>query len=353
MNPLPARLFDVSKRISSTFAIAGLCLEIEAGEFFCLLGPSGSGKSTLLGLIGGWVLPDRGTIMLGTDDYTLTPPFQRPIRTCFQKGGFLFPHMTVRQNIGYALKLKGFSRRSIELRVTELTAQVGLKGLEGRKPSDLSGGEAQRVAIARALADPQPILLLDEIQTGLDRHLRASIRDLLVDVTLGLRVTTIYVTHDASEALGLASRLNSRLGVLNNGQIVQVGSATEVYRAPRTSFIASFLGDINLLAIKQQNSSTLITNGGNVFRSEKCKGILVKYVGIRPEAITFERNGDKLIELHGKVEGTEFLGPIVRVALRVNEDLIIIQISGVSGLPDVGRNATCYVAERDLILLEE
>jgi spermidine/putrescine transport system ATP-binding protein len=166
ITPLSIELINISKRLSPSFEISNISLLVKAGEFFCLLGPSGSGKSTILGLIGGWEVPDSGQLLLGGINFNDSLSFERPIRTCFQKGGFLFPHMTVEENIGYALKLKRLDSITIEMRVKELMQQVGLNGLSNRNPSQLSGGEAQRVAIARAIADPQPVLLLDEIQTG-------------------------------------------------------------------------------------------------------------------------------------------------------------------------------------------
>jgi putative spermidine/putrescine transport system ATP-binding protein len=352
LRSLPLELIKVNKKLSSTFELRELSLRVNAGEFFCLLGPSGSGKSTLLGLIGGWINPDCGRVVLGTTDYTGIPPFERPVRTCFQKAGFLFPHLTVAQNIGYALAVKGVSRTVIESRVKLLAQRVGLTGLENRKPSQISGGEAQRVAIARALADPQPILLLDEIQTGLDRHLRSSIRNLLVDLTQDLHVTTLYVTHDATEALGLASRLESRLGVLNKGQIVQIGTATEVYRSPRTSFVANFIGDVNLLLIKHQEPNRFITTGGTVLTISTRSDAHVRYVAIRPEAITLRNEGESML-LNGVVETIELLGPVARIGVRVNNDSVSLHSKSFDDLPTIGGRVNLYFSEKDLVILAE
>ena len=340
---LSIRLTDISKRLSPVFEMHNISLMISPGEFFCLLGPSGSGKSTLLGLIGGWIIPDSGKVILGDTDYTDIPAYQRPIRTCFQKGGFLFPHMSVKENIGYALRVKRMDSRAIEDRVIELMHQVGLDGLGNRQPFQLSGGEAQRVAIARALADPQPILLLDEIQTSLDRHLRSSIRELLIALTLGLRVTTIYVTHDSSEALGLASRLNSRLGIINQGKLEQVGIATEIYYTPQTSFVASLLGDVNLLFVKECDNSRVITGGGNTFILDRPVHKQIKFLAIRSEAITFSPQEGKQISLVGKVETIEFLGGVARIIVRVKDDTITVQQPGTMTAPNIGEEVTCYI----------
>lgn len=352
LRPLPVELINVSKKLSPTFEVRDLSLRVNAGEFFCLLGPSGSGKSTLLGLIGGWVTPDCGRVLFGTKDYAGVPPFERPVRTCFQKAGFLFPHLTVAENIGYALVVKGLHRTVVESQVKLLTQKVGLSGLENRKPSQISGGEAQRVAIARALADPQPVLLLDEIQTGLDRHLRSSIRNLLVDLTQDLHVTSLYVTHDATEALGLASRLNSRLGVLDRGRIIQIGSPDEVYRSPRTSFVANFIGDVNLIPVKDQEPNRLTAAGGTVFTTSTSVKNHVRFVAIRPEAITLHYEAGST-SVSGVVETVELLGPVARIMLRVNNDSLSLNCATLDSLPTVGDRINLYFSEKDLVFLSE
>lgn len=301
-------LDSLSKRLGRNFQINTLDLEIMPGEFFCLLGPSGSGKSTILGFVGGWITPDSGRVLIGGVDQTETPPHKRPARTCFQKGSFLFPHMTVAENIGYSLRIKNKPKQAVTKRVEELLSQVGLSGFAERRPNELSGGEAQRVAIARALADPQPILLLDEIQNGLDRHLQASTRQLLVDLTTTIRATTIYVTHDALEALSLASRLSSRICVLSGGKVAQVGSASELYNQPATPFVASFLGEINLLPASlihsEQDSAVPRGNGAS-------------QVGIRPESVLLEETLCPSVSVRGEVQGIEFAGSDFKIYINM------------------------------------
>jgi ABC-type Fe3+/spermidine/putrescine transport system ATPase subunit len=350
---LSINIRNVSKRISSSFEIQNVSIDVKPGEFFSLLGPSGSGKSTLLGLIGGWIAPQSGQIFLGNREYTSVPAYERPIRTCFQAGGYLFPHMNVQSNIGYALRVKRINRDVISERVDEVMQQVGLSGFGKRMPSQLSGGEAQRVAIARALADSQPILLLDEIQTGLDRHLRASIRDLLVELTTRLCLTSVYVTHDASEALGLASRLHSRLGILNRGDLVQVGTAEEIYYKPRTSFIASLMGEVNLFTVAVEANGILSILGRTLLGPAHENLGSPRYVAVRPEAIAVHRPSERHVSFAGKVESVEFLGAVTRIFMRVQKDLVIMQQFGMDKPLSVGQMLPCYIRWTDILPLDE
>lgn len=218
-------------------------LDVFPGEVLALLGPSGCGKTTLLRLVAGLERVDQGgVIRFGTQEVTHLPVERRQIGMVFQHYA-LFPQMTVQANIGYGLKLRGASAQQLKQTVGELIDLVQLRGLEHKRPSELSGGQRQRVALARAVAVRPKVLLLDEPLTALDAKLKVTLRDELADLLRRLGVTTIHVTHDQQEALAIADRL----AVMRSGKIIQVGQGEELYRHPKHTFVAEFLGRINRL----------------------------------------------------------------------------------------------------------
>jgi len=234
----------VSKRWSREFAVKNITLNIQKGEVLSLLGPSGSGKSTVLGVVGGWLSADKGRVIINGTDYTNIPAGQRPVRTCFQKGKYLFPHMTTAENVEYPLRLRRVSGVDRRRRRSELFSRLGLDGLEHRRPDNISGGEAQRVALARAVADLQPVLLLDEIQAGLDPTLRSEVLAFVLDLAAKEQTTILYVTHQANEAFSLADRSESRIAVLNAGVLEQVDRPRTLYYHPISRNVASLTGDV-------------------------------------------------------------------------------------------------------------
>jgi putrescine transport system ATP-binding protein len=236
------RIAGVTKRFGSFVAVDGLNLDLAAGEFFALLGPSGCGKTTLLRMLAGFETPDQGEIRLDGADVAGVLPHLRPVNMMFQNYA-LFPHLTVRDNIAFGLKRAGMPASQIDARVAEMLALVRLEGFEGRKPDQLSGGQRQRVALARALARRPRILLLDEPMAALDKKLRQSTQAELKDLQRRLGTTFIIVTHDQEEAMTVADRI----GVMDRGRLVQVGSPRELYETPATRWIAGFVGDINLI----------------------------------------------------------------------------------------------------------
>ncbi len=234
--------FTLTKRFGSQAALVDVSLSVQAGEFFTLLGPSGCGKTTLLRLIAGLERPDAGRIYLGGQEVTHLPAYRRPVHTVFQSYA-LFPHLTAFDNIAFGLARKGYPAALIRRRVQALLVLVGLEGIEHRYPHQLSGGQQQRVALARALACEPPVLLLDEPLAALDPHLRRQMQRELKGLQRQLGTTFILVTHDQDEAL----TLSDHIAVMRSGRIVQTGPPKTLYDAPKTAFVASFIGDCNLL----------------------------------------------------------------------------------------------------------
>jgi putative spermidine/putrescine transport system ATP-binding protein len=238
-----AVFFDrVSKRFGAVVALHEISLSIRRGEFMTLLGPSGCGKTTVLNLAAGFLSPDGGDIRIGGERVNDVPPYRREAGMMFQNYA-LFPHMTVAANIAYGLKARRVPAPEISRHVADALTLVRLAGYEDRKPRELSGGQQQRVALARALVINPKVLLLDEPFSALDKNLRASMQVELREIQRKLGVTTVFVTHDQSEALSLSDRI----AVMLEGRICQVGTPEEIYRRPCERFVASFVGDANVL----------------------------------------------------------------------------------------------------------
>src|SRR6266571_2407035 len=256
MLPAPARVTDgtngsehaavaltgVTKRFGKITALDAVSLFVRHGELMTLLGPSGCGKTTLLHLVAGFLIPESGDIAIDGQRITDVPAYRREIGIMFQNYA-LFPHMSVAGNVGYGLRMRRIARPEIDRRIVDALALVKLAGLEDRRPRQLSGGQQQRVALARALVIRPKVLLLDEPFSALDRNLRASMQVELKEIQRKLGVTTIFVTHDQSEALSLSDRI----AVVAEGRIRQLGTPDEIYRRPVDRFVASFVGDVNVL----------------------------------------------------------------------------------------------------------
>ncbi|MFZ4240274.1 ABC transporter ATP-binding protein [Streptomyces murinus] len=242
MQGIAIRLHDLRKSFGETAAVAGVDLEIRDGEFFSMLGPSGSGKTTVLRLVAGFETPDAGRIELAGQEVTGLAPFERDVHTVFQDYA-LFPHMTVEQNVAYALKIRKVPRAERLARAREALAEVRLEGYGARRPAQLSGGQRQRVALARALVGRPRVLLLDEPLGALDLKLREQMQGELKALQREVGITFVFVTHDQEEAL----TMSDRIAVFDRGRIAQVGTPAEIYERPATPFVASFVGTSNLL----------------------------------------------------------------------------------------------------------
>ena len=223
-------------------AVDGVDLTIAEGEFFSLLGPSGSGKTTVLRMIAGFELPTGGAILLQGADVTNTPPYDRDVNTVFQDYA-LFPHLTVRENVEYGLKVKKVAKAERRRRADEMLDAVRLGSFGGRKPHQLSGGQRQRVALARALVNHPKVLLLDEPLGALDLKLREEMQVELKTIQRDVGITFVFVTHDQGEALSMSSRI----AVFNHGRIEQVGTPRDIYGSPTTMFVAGFVGTTNVI----------------------------------------------------------------------------------------------------------
>jgi len=235
-------LIEVSKRFDQTVTADRLSLSIARGEFFTFLGPSGSGKSTVLRMIAGLERPDAGRIFIAGEDIVGVPPWRRHLGMVFQQYA-VFPHMSVAENVGYALRVRGAAPRERDARVAALLDLVGLAGMERKNSTLLSGGEQQRVALARALAAEPAILLLDEPLSALDEKIRREMQTELKHIQRRTGTTFLYVTHDQEEAL----TMSDRIAVLNRGSCVQCDAPERIYRRPRTRFVAGFFRGCNVL----------------------------------------------------------------------------------------------------------
>jgi ABC-type Fe3+/spermidine/putrescine transport system ATPase subunit len=232
----------VSKKFGNTIAVEKLDLSVERGEFFSLLGPSGCGKSTTLRMLAGFLLPNTGRISVNGRDITGLPPEARGIGIVFQNYA-IFPHMNVSDNIAFGLVERGEDKATIRRKVEAALEQVGLAGYGERFERELSGGQKQRVALARVLVIEPEILLLDEPLSALDKKMREEMKFWIKDIQKSIGITTIYVTHDQSEAL----TMSDRIAVMNQGRMLQVGSPVDIYEKPASRFVAEFIGDSNLL----------------------------------------------------------------------------------------------------------
>jgi putative spermidine/putrescine transport system ATP-binding protein len=261
-------LASVTKHYRSIMALTDLSLNVDAGELMCLLGPSGCGKTTTLRIIAGFESVDRGHVRLGGDDITRVPPQKRDIGVVFQNYA-LFPHLTVNQNVGFGLAMRNQKRVEIAAAVRETLRLVRLDGVGDRLPRQLSGGQQQRVALARAIAIRPRLLLLDEPLSNLDAKLRDEMRDEIRRVQRAVGITTVFVTHDQIEALALADRM----AVMDHGRVVQVDNPVNVYEWPKHPFVASFIGQANLLR------GTVTAAQGEHVRFETASSLAIVGVG--------------------------------------------------------------------------
>ncbi len=306
------KVFGGTRHSDAVVAVDDLDLDIVDGEFFSLLGPSGCGKTTTLRMIAGFEYPTRGSVRIFGHEMGLEPPNKRPVNTVFQSYA-LFPHMTVERNIAFGLEMQDIAPDEVRRRVAEVIELVQLEGREQRRPKQLSGGQQQRVALARALVNHPKVLLLDEPLGALDLKLRQAMQLELKQLQERVGITFVYVTHDQEEAL----TMSDRIGVMDQGQLLQVGSPEAIYDRPRTRFVADFIGDTNLLTATVTDPATATLSDGTTVRvaADEPRGARVT-VAIRPERVGLRRPDvvpdDSLDSFVGRVERVTFLGNAIQ-----------------------------------------
>ena len=329
-------------------------LAVERGEFVSFLGPSGCGKTTTLRMVAGFETPSTGTIRIDGKDVTRLRPNQRNVGMVFQSYA-LFPNMTVADNVAFGLKVAKRPVAERHGRVEEMLRLIKLPTLAGRYPYQLSGGQQQRVALARALAIKPQVLLLDEPLSALDAKIRVSLREEIRGVQRALGITTVYVTHDQEEALSMSDRIV----VMNEGRVEQIGTPFEIYNFPRTRFVASFVGTLNILRgrVTDAAGGRIAVDGQEIVAAS---GIAdghageVRSVALRPEAVTLEERTDASNRMRGTIEEVSFLGSVVRIRVRFNENAISLDTFNNPNLspPRRGQPATVSFARQDLLVLE-
>jgi putative spermidine/putrescine transport system ATP-binding protein len=299
-------LVALTKHYGEVRAVAGIDLEIEAGEFFTLLGPSGSGKTTTLRMIAGFEDPSGGTIELAGQDMAGVPPYARAVNTVFQDYA-LFPHMTVGENVAYGLRIARVDKVERARRRDEALEMVRLPGYGARKPAELSGGQRQRVALARAIVNRPRVLLLDEPLGALDLKLREQMQSELKSIQGEVGITFVYVTHDQDEAL----TMSNRIAVFNGGRIEQVSSPVELYERPKTEFVAGFVGTSNLLerdgtrfTIRPEKIRLLdASTAPNGLRTERGRIAEIAYAGMVTRYTVALEDGGELQLVRQNAEG--------------------------------------------------
>lgn len=321
------RFQKVSRHFGQVRAVDGVDLEIAPGEFFAMLGPSGSGKTTCLRLIAGFEQPTSGHIQIFGETAEGIPPYRRNVNTVFQDYA-LFPHLSILDNVAYGLMVRGVGKVERAKAAEQALELVKLPGYGARRPGQLSGGQRQRVALARALINKPKVLLLDEPLGALDLKLREQMQEELKSLQRVLGITFVFVTHDQGEALSMADRV----AVFNNGGIVQEGTPQDIYRRPKTRFVADFVGSSNVIA-----PDLMASLGGR-----RC------WASLRPEAIRLAGEG-----VEATVENASFLGAATRLSVDIGGMRLHLTLPAGAEVPHVGSTVRLVWQPADVQYMDE
>ncbi len=338
------RLGHLEKTFGDSRVVRDFSLDIAEGEFVSLLGPSGCGKTTVLRMVAGFETPTSGTVHIGAQDVTRLRPNQRDIGMVFQAYA-LFPNLTVADNIGFGLKIKGLPADRRRARVGEMLRLIGLPDLGSRYPFQLSGGQQQRVALARALAPSPKVLLLDEPLSALDAKIRVSLRTEIREIQRRTGITTIFVTHDQEEALSMSDRVV----VMYGGIAEQTGTPFQVYNQPATPFVAGFVGTLNTL--RGTASGGRVTLGQAVFPLAAPDGPVT--LALRPEAVRLGPAPGREITLPAVIEDVHFMGAVIRIRARAAGSLVALDTFNHPDTPPpaVGDRTEISLSSRDVLVL--
>ncbi|MGF1938745.1 MAG: ABC transporter ATP-binding protein [Nostoc sp. ChiQUE02] len=359
--PLDVELRNVFKFFNQEPAVNGIDLDVRQGEFFSILGPSGCGKTTILRLIAGFEIADAGKVLIRGQSMTNVPPYRRPVNTVFQSYA-LFNHLNVWDNIAFGLRVKKVPKSKIEARVQEALKLVKMESLRSRFPNQLSGGQQQRVALARALVNRPTVVLLDEPLGALDLKLRKEMQVELSNLHKDLGLTFVMVTHDQEEALSLSDRI----AVMNQGKIEQVGTPSQIYERPQTSFVADFIGDTNLFSgeivgvdssnvqISTKTGLSIVISRAEDTPSEISQTVVVS---VRPEKIQLSLYPPNLPAncFEGRLVNVMYLGTHVNYVVELTNGIRInvLQPNTFGALPDHDTLIYAWWAETDCLAINQ
>jgi len=353
-------LKKLNKKFGDIIAVNNVSLKISENDFFTILGPSGCGKSTILRLIAGLEVQDSGAVIINNKDSSFVQANERPVNMVFQSYA-LFPHLSVRDNIEFGLKLKKISNTDIKIRVEEILELVKMNGYDFKLPSELSGGQRQRVALARAIVNKPKIVLLDEPLSALDANLRMEMQQELVNIQRNLKMTFMLVTHDQDEALSISSKI----AIMENGKIIETNTATNMYEYPSKKFSAEFLGRINII----EGASSFIDNR-ILFNSDTFGKINLErdiklpkdgVLGIRPEKIIIETGLKKQknrVSMNGTITNWTYYGDVSYITIELkNKSKVYINVQNIhrNSLQElnIGKKLFASFDINDLIILEK
>ena len=343
----------LTKKFEDNVAVNGIDFKINSGEFFSILGPSGCGKTTTLRMIAGFVMPTAGEIFIGNNDITFQAPEKRNIGFVFQNYA-IFPHMNVFENISFGLKMRNIDQKQINEKVKIALEQVNLIGYETRYQRELSGGEQQRVALARVLVTEPQILLLDEPLSALDKKLREEMKIWIKELQKKLKITTVYVTHDQSEAL----TMSDRIAIMNKGNISQIGTPDDIYEKPQNTFVADFIGTSNFINLKLINSSSgksKVSFSDIEFEIDSDFNDNFKCI-LRPEHLFINpTNKSELVSVNAKIKIISYQGSLIKYIVEVNEQTLTAEFSNSMNLNRLkeGDNVTVGFNPNSLVIIKD